>query len=102
MLATLGTKYTDAIFFREGVNGLFSKVLDDVSYSSLTAGYKDTTHLCNVYANADANTPLPSENYKSPDCEYAVNEYFWLSGYHPTYPVHDSMASEIAGGLATL
>ena len=103
MIVTLANKYPDATFFRVGVNGLFSHVLDNVSYSASTDVYKDTTNLCAAYANAISNADtLPSKDYKSPDCKYAVNEYFWLFSYHPTYPMHHTMAIEIADGLAKL
>jgi len=103
MISTLGDNYPDTVFFRIGVNGLFSSVLDDVSFSIPTKVYKDTTRTCTAYANANSNSDtLPSKDYKSPDCRYAVNEYFWLTGYHPTYLMHYTMASEIAGGLQNL
>jgi len=98
MISTLGTKYTNATFFHFDMNGLFTQVLDDPTYSTITQVYQDTTHTCKPYTNS----PLPSMNYKSPDCAYPVNEYFWLNGYHPTYPVHDLTAAEIAYGLRSL
>ena len=96
MISDLGNKYNDASFFRMGVNGLFSSIIDKPAYSDPTKIYKDTKQTCAAYAN-DNN--LPSKDYKSPECIYAVNEYFWLNGYHPTYPMHEAMASEIADGL---
>ena len=103
MLAKLGNKYGDATFFRMGINGLFSSILDNPSSSTATEVYKDTTHTCAAYADHDSNSdPLPSKDYKSPDCTYAVNEYFWFTGYHPTYPMHTTMALEIAEGLQNL
>lgn len=103
MLTTLSNQYTDATFFRMGMNGLFNEVLDDVSVSTYTAGYKDTTTDCKAYTFANVNDgTLPSEDYKSPDCPYPVNEYFWLQGPHPTYPMHELVASQIAAGLVSL
>lgn len=104
MLTTLSNRYTDATFFRMGMHGLFDEVLDNVSVSNYTAGYKDTTTDCKAYTspNGPNDGTLPSETYKSPDCPYPVNEYFWLQGPHPTYPMHDLVASEIAAGLESL
>ena len=104
MLKILVTKYTDAVFFQVAINSLFSSVLDNPSSSSFTEVYKTTTQDCPAYISAGGPNAgnLPSENYTSPACPYAVNQYFWLQGYHPTYPMHDLMASDIAGGLEVL
>ena len=103
MITALANKYPDATFFRMGINGRFSNVLDNVSYSVPTKVYKDTTELCAAYANAQSHgDTLPSKDYKSPRCRYAVNEYFRLFSYHPTYPMHHTMAIEVADGLAKL
>ena len=40
-----------------------------------------------------------SMNYRSPDCPYAANESFSLSGYHPTYPMHNLTVEQIVYGL---
>ena len=86
MLTTLSNRYTDATFFRMGMHGLFDTVLDDVSVSNYTAGYKDTTTDCKAYTSiyGPNNGTLPSETYQSPNCPYPVNEYFWLQG-PPSY-----------------
>ena len=105
MITTLGDKYPDAIFFKMGLNGLFETVIKDPSYSPATKVYKDTKDICEAYETAASGSKgdsLPSIDYKDPKCQYSVNEYFWLSGYHPTYPMHDTMASEIAEGLQDL
>ena len=103
MIIVLANKYPDATLFRIGINGLFSNVLDNVSYSVPTNVYKDTTELCTAYANAQSHVDtLPSKDYESSQCRYAVNEYFWLFCYLPTYPMHHTMAIEVADGLAKL
>lgn len=104
MLTNLSNHYTDATFFRMGMHGLFDEVLDDVSVSNYTAGYKNITGDCKAYTSiyGPNNGMLPSEDYESPDCPYPVNEYFWLQGPHPTYQMHDLVASEIAAGLESL
>lgn len=29
-------------------------------------------------------------------CGVPVNEYFWLNALHPTYPIHEAVAAQIA------
>lgn len=85
------------------MNDIFSNTIDNPASSSYTAVYKDTTHSCPAYSSGNSNDKsIPSKDYKSPNCPYAVNKYFWLQGYHPTYPVHHLVASEIAIGLQKL
>lgn len=36
----------------------------------------------------------------SDDCDYAVYEYLWLNNLHPTYPIHNLLAKEVAALLA--
>jgi phospholipase/lecithinase/hemolysin len=42
----------------------------------------------------------PTEDYLNTTCGIPVNEYFWLNSLHPTYPMHDVLAEEIAKTLA--
>lgn len=35
----------------------------------------------------------------SDDCDYAVYEYLWLNNLHPTYPIHNLLAKEVAALL---
>ena len=41
------------------------------------------------------NSGTPTMAYLDPSCEIQVNEYFWLNDLHPTYPIHNFMASQI-------
>jgi phospholipase/lecithinase/hemolysin len=41
------------------------------------------------------NSGTPTEDYLDPRCYIPVNQYFWLNGLHPTYPIHDVMAEHI-------
>ncbi|KAG9233858.1 hypothetical protein BJ875DRAFT_377718 [Amylocarpus encephaloides] len=83
---------------REGVNvflvdagALFTKVLDDVKSFPETAGYRNTTAYCRSYENG---TPAP--NTMTAGCGVPVNQYFWLNSLHPTYPMHEVIAKEVA------
>lgn len=35
-------------------------------------------------------------DYYDPECGIPVNQYFWLNGLHPTYPIHDVLAGQLA------
>jgi len=37
-----------------------------------------------------------TEDFFDPTCGVPVNEYFWLNTLHPTYPMHDVLAQQIA------
>ena len=105
MVADLGAKHPDATYFLFHANALMSRVLDNPTVSESTKIYQPSVlhDNCQAYFNVTGTTPvLPSPDYKDPSCPYPVNQYFWLSGYHPTYPMHDYMASEIANGFKTL
>ncbi|KAI4283444.1 MAG: hypothetical protein L6R38_002166 [Xanthoria sp. 2 TBL-2021] len=78
------------------LNSLYSQVIDNPATFPQTANLKNTTGLCKAYESKEA----PSIDYKNPSCEYAVNEYFWLNGLHPTYPVHEAHAAQLALALA--
>ena len=56
-----------------------------------TAGYLNTTEFCVAYENG---TPEPDTFNET--CGIPVNEYFWLNQLHPTYPMHDALAAQIA------
>ncbi|KAL8673761.1 MAG: hypothetical protein Q9168_001822 [Polycauliona sp. 1 TL-2023] len=78
------------------VNSMYSQIIDDPSSFPQTANLKNTTGSCLVYESKE----VPSIDYKDPDCEYAVDEYFWLNGLHPTYRVHEAHAAQVALALA--
>lgn len=44
----------------------------------------------------NANSGTPQWDTKDPSCEYAVNEYLWLNELHPTYPMHNATAADLA------
>ncbi|KAL8836324.1 MAG: hypothetical protein Q9176_006385 [Flavoplaca citrina] len=78
------------------LNSLFSQVLDDPTSYPHTVNLKNTTGSCKAYESEE----VPSIDFKDPSCEYAVDEYFWLDGLHPTYPVHEVHAAQVALALA--
>ncbi|KAL8947374.1 MAG: hypothetical protein Q9222_006340 [Ikaeria aurantiellina] len=77
-------------------NKLFSEVIDNPGIFPQTAGYKNTTGACRAYNDFN----LPSMDFwNQTACERLVNEYLWLNGLHPTYPVHEALAAQVAVAL---
>ncbi|KAL8687930.1 MAG: hypothetical protein Q9218_006033 [Villophora microphyllina] len=76
-------------------NKLFSEAIDNPSVWPQTAVYKNTTGSCKAYETGD----VPAMDYYDPGCQYRVNEYLWLNGLHPTYPIHEAMAAQVALAL---
>ncbi|KAH6991488.1 hypothetical protein BKA56DRAFT_706004 [Ilyonectria sp. MPI-CAGE-AT-0026] len=81
----------DASVFVFNTHALFSSVMDDATMFPETAIYSDTTGFCEAYAMGTeaVDTQLPG-------CPYSVNQYLWLNDLHPTYPIHDLLAKQIA------
>ncbi|KAL8734434.1 MAG: hypothetical protein Q9181_003214 [Wetmoreana brouardii] len=76
-------------------NKLFSEAIDNPSTWPQTAIYKNTTGSCKAYETGD----VPSMDYYNETCQYPVNQYLWLNGLHPTYPIHEAMAAQVAIAL---
>ncbi|KAF8852714.1 hypothetical protein BDZ45DRAFT_599510 [Acephala macrosclerotiorum] len=72
-------------------NTLFNQALDDPKMFPQTSGILNTTTPCGKYASG-----TPTTDYYDPECGIPVNQYFWLNGLHPTYPIHDVLARQIA------
>ncbi|MCJ1250433.1 hypothetical protein MMC30_007661 [Trapelia coarctata] len=86
--------YRDATVFLFNTNAIFSAVLKYPAIFNQTAGYKNTTSYCVAYQDG-----TPAEDTFYPNCSIPVNQYFWLNSLHPTYPMHDVMAKQIAKAL---
>ncbi|KAK8045368.1 hypothetical protein PG993_005392 [Apiospora rasikravindrae] len=76
------------------VHTLFAEVLDRPGAYEATAGYANTTAFCEAYQNG-----TPNLDTSDPACGIPVNEYFWLNSLHPTYPMHDVVAEQVASAL---
>ncbi|KAI4255285.1 MAG: hypothetical protein L6R42_006813, partial [Xanthoria sp. 1 TBL-2021] len=72
-------------------NWLFSRLLDNGPLAFReTSGYANLTDYCAAYQHGTSTlTSL------DPSCGVPVNAYLWLNDLHPTYPVHNLIASEI-------
>lgn len=85
---------------------VYNKVLDDPLSYSQTKGLKDVKEFCGIYpdipqGNLDYVIPQGvgknGEAITTPgQCKYKDSEYFWYNDMHPTSPVHDATASELA------
>lgn len=49
--------------------------------------------------NTDLYSGTPEIDTFTPSCGIAVDEYFWLNNLHPTYPIHDVVAKQVAEAL---
>ncbi|KAF2091906.1 carbohydrate esterase family 16 protein [Saccharata proteae CBS 121410] len=91
LAAELNMKHSDATIFRYDTYSLFNEVLENPSTYPATSIYKNTTGYCVGYENG---TPAIDTFYT--ECDIPVNEYFWLNSLHPTYPMQDVLASQVA------
>ncbi|TVY46295.1 Acetylesterase [Lachnellula occidentalis] len=91
---SLKSNHSDVNIFTVDANALFTKVLDNPASYPQTALYKNTTAYCDAYENG-----TPATDTFDPSCGIPVNEYFWLNSLHPTYPVHEVLAQEVARQL---
>ncbi|CZR68815.1 uncharacterized protein PAC_18715 [Phialocephala subalpina] len=71
-------------------NTLFNQALDNPTSFAQTSGILNTTTPCGNYASG-----TPTTDYYDPVCDIPVNQYFWLNGLHPTYPIHDVLAEQL-------
>ncbi|CAJ2505488.1 Uu.00g128820.m01.CDS01 [Anthostomella pinea] len=94
--AALKSNHTaDANVWTYDANKLFTDVLNNPATYPQTAGIKNTTAYCDAYMNGtDEDDTLIAS------CGIPVNQYFWLNSLHPTYPIHDVVAQQVAQGLA--
>ncbi|MCJ1254070.1 hypothetical protein MMC24_001884 [Lignoscripta atroalba] len=91
LAVTLSTTHPDTTVFLFDTNAIFSMVLDNPASYPQTALYKNTTAYCDGYANG-----TPTQDYFNATCGIPVNQYFWLNSLHPTYPMHDAVAAQVA------
>lgn len=89
--------YADVTVFLYDTHRVFSQVLQYPATYPQTAGYKNTTDYCVAYENG-----TPQEDSFNATCGIPVNQYFWLNSLHPTYPMQDVMAQQIAQEMNAL
>ncbi|KAL7621997.1 hypothetical protein AAE478_007498 [Parahypoxylon ruwenzoriense] len=93
--AALKNNHTDEVnVWIYDSNKSFGEVIDNPNTYEQTAELKNTTDFCSAYQNG-----TPEENTLISSCGVAVNEYFWLNNLHPTYPIHEVVAKQVADAL---
>lgn len=111
LVYNLGLRHPDTTRFTFDTNLLFTRVLDNPGQFPEAAGYRNTTNYCTAYMKwvdpsyADVDiwqaelitfSGTPTLTYFHPSCGVPVNEYLWLNDLHPTYPMHNFLASQVA------
>ncbi|KAK3063792.1 hypothetical protein LTS18_012705 [Coniosporium uncinatum] len=92
---------------------VFSEVLSNPKAHAQTAGYTKLVGYCTSYEKYASppkldermqtdwnNSGTPDKDTFTPSCGAPVNQYFWLNSLHPTYPMHDAAAYELAKVLS--
>ena len=97
LAANVQYTYKDATVFQYDTHRVFSQVLQYPAIYPQTAGYKNTTDYCDAYANG-----TPELDTFNATCGIPVNQYFWLNSLHPTYPMQDVMAEQMAQAMEAL
>ncbi|KAK4503901.1 hypothetical protein PRZ48_004816 [Zasmidium cellare] len=85
----------DATAFLFDTNALYNRVIDEPCSYPETCALKATSGYCPMYAFG-----TPTWYTKDPECEYSVDEYFWLNTLHPTFRIQNATAREIANQLS--
>ncbi|KAE8154434.1 hypothetical protein BDV25DRAFT_147694 [Aspergillus avenaceus] len=88
--------HSDATVFLYDAYTLFDEVIDNPSKYEQTSVYKNTTSHCEAYKNG-----TPEIDTKWDNCTYAADEYLWINNLHPTSPIHDLLAEQVAALLAS-
>jgi phospholipase/lecithinase/hemolysin len=106
MSDSLRARHPDITSFIFSTIDVYNKVLDDPLSYPQTRGLKDTKEFCGVYPNipqGNIDYVVPQGSVKNEEvagdkgqCKYKDNEYFWYNNMHPTSPIHDATASEVA------
>ena len=94
----LSQRYPDATPSYFDTNFLFTLVLDDSTRFPETAGYRKTTTYCEAYLEWVMTRSIYAPgtmSYYDPVCGVPIDQYFWLNTLHPTYPMHNFLASQI-------
>ncbi|KAL9608916.1 MAG: hypothetical protein Q9167_006272 [Letrouitia subvulpina] len=104
----LQNAHPDVSVFYYDVNGAFHRIQANPASTMAAIGHPPLTILgryCQAYqdessrANRELRVWDESKSFQQ-SCMVPVDQYFWLDGLHPTWPVHKVMAKEIAQYLS--
>ncbi|KAL8657015.1 MAG: hypothetical protein Q9226_002342 [Calogaya cf. arnoldii] len=91
LVYNLAVHYPATTVWLFDTNWLFSRLLDNGPLAFReTSGYANLTDYCAAYQHG-----TPTLTTLDASCGVPVNAYLWLNDLHPTYPVHNLIASEI-------
>ena len=88
----LSSAQKNTTVFQFDTHSLFGQVLANVSSFPTTSQLKNLTGTC----------PLYNWIYKDmfdPSCGVPLSEFLWLNNLHPTYPIHATIAAQVAKTL---
>lgn len=88
--ASLTKEHCDVTSFIFDTHKVFSRVLEHPCAYPQTCPYKNTTAYCTGYENGTST----STSF-DPACGIPVDEYLWLNSLHPTFRMHEAIASQI-------
>ena len=91
MVSRLARDHPDVTVFLFDTHAFFQNVLDDPKAFSPTAGFLRSSTLSSAYAAHRVR-----KHTIDPICGSKLEEHMWLNEFHPTYPVHDALAGEVA------
>lgn len=88
--ATFRNDHTDVTMFVFDTQVFLGDLIDEPCGMESTCPLKETTTYCGTYVKGE------SVGYDADaECEYAIDEYFWLNTLHPSTRVHDALAKVI-------
>jgi phospholipase/lecithinase/hemolysin len=100
MSDSLRARHADVTSLIFSTMDVYNKVLDDPLSYPQTKGLKDTKDFCGVYPNIPQGSVKNGAGKKvggaKGACKYGADEYFWYNNLHPTSPIHDATAADLA------
>ncbi|THZ02257.1 hypothetical protein D6C85_07772 [Aureobasidium pullulans] len=87
---SLTHRHSDVTSFVFDTNKVFSRVIEHPRAYPQTCAYQNTTQYCEAYQNG---TPTPTSFNAT--CGVSVDKYLWLNSLHPTFRMHEAIASQI-------
>ncbi|KXJ89832.1 hypothetical protein Micbo1qcDRAFT_212333 [Microdochium bolleyi] len=91
LAAKVRSDYPDTTMYTYDAYAALQAALDNPKKFPELARVRDTTNVCGAYHDG-----TPAMNTKLPQCQYAVDQYFWFDTIHPGSSVHNLMAKQIS------
>lgn len=88
----LSSTYTDAAVFQFDTHSVLNQVLDNPSSFLTSSQLTNLTGMCAAY-------DWIYQDKFDPSCGVPLRDFFWMNNLHPTYPVHATIAVQIAKQL---